>query len=253
VWVTGIPASGKSTLARACEQELLGRGKVAYVLDGDNLRHGLTGDLGFTRDDRAESVRRVAHVADILADAGVVALVALVSPYMADRRQAREIHDHHGHVFVEVWTDTPLAVCERRDPKKLYERARRGELSGLTGLDGPYEAPWDPELHLRSLSVRQSVSAVMSALESRGVVGLSLDEVRGDRDGPQGREAKRLTLREREILRMIERGLPNKAIASQLSIKVATVKNHVHQILEKMEADSRCHAAALTRTGTSRV
>jgi adenylyl-sulfate kinase len=252
VWVTGIPSSGKSTLVRACEQRLLGRGHPAYVLDGDNLRHGLTGDLGFTPEDRAENVRRVAHVAEILCDAGIVALVALVSPYAADRQMAREIHERAGHVFLEAWTDTPLAICEKRDCKRLYERARRGELAGVTGLDAPYEPPEEPELHLRLFSVRQSVDAVIAALETRGVVGLPLD-LRGDRHGRRQHPAEtNLTLREREVLRMIERGLPNKEIASQLSITVSTVKNHVHQILDKMEADSRGHAAALFRTSATR-
>jgi adenylyl-sulfate kinase len=252
VWVTGIPSSGKSTLVRACEQKLLASGHPAYILDGDNLRHGLTGDLGFTREDRAENVRRVAHVAEILCDAGIVALVALISPYAADRQMAREIHERAGHVFLEAWTDTPLAICERRDPKRLYERARRGELAGVTGLDAPYETPDQPELHLRSFSIRQSVDAVVAALEAAAVVGLPL-ELLDDRNGRRQHPGKtNLTLREREVLRMIERGLPNKEIASQLSITVSTVKNHVHQILDKMEADSRGHAAALFRTSATR-
>lgn len=247
VWLTGLPASGKSTVARACEQHLLARGKASYVLDGDNLRHGLTGDLGFSRQDRAESVRRVAHVAEILTDAGIVTLVALISPYAADRRLAREIHDSSGHLFLEVWMDTPLAVCERRDPKGLYERARRGELTGLTGFDAPYESPVTPDLRLRSLSVRQAVATVVSVLEDRGLIGMP-PELRGNGHKPQDIEVKSpLTLREREVLQMIERGLANKEIASQLSITVATVKNHVHRILGKMEADSRGQAAAQWR------
>jgi len=252
VWFTGLPASGKSTVARACEHELLTRRKAAYVLDGDNLRHGLTGDLGFARRDRAENVRRVAHVAEILSDAGIVALVALVSPYVADRSEARAIHDSRGHAFLEVWIDTPLVVCKRRDPKKLYERARCGELTELTGFDAPYEPPARADLHVRSLSVRQSVSAVVSALEGLGVVGMPL-ELRADSDDGQEHGIKdRLSLREQEILRMIEGGLANKEIARQLSITVATVKNHVHRILYKMEAPSRGHAAALYRAYADR-
>src|SRR3954466_756077 len=145
-WLTGLPASGKSTLAAALEAQLLRRGRAAYVLDGDNLRHGLNGDLGFSADDRAENVRRTGEVAALLADAGVVVLVALVSPYRADRAAAREIHAQRGLPFLEVHVATSLEECERRDPKGLYARARAGEITGLTGVDDPYEPPEAPEL-----------------------------------------------------------------------------------------------------------
>ena len=146
VWLTGLPASGKSTLAVEVEALLVGAGRPALRLDGDNLRHGLNGDLGFSAADRAENVRRTAHAAALLAEAGVVALVALVSPYAADRDAARAIHEAAGAPFLEVWIATSLAECERRDPKGLYARARAGELQGLTGVDDPYEAPAAPEL-----------------------------------------------------------------------------------------------------------
>jgi adenylyl-sulfate kinase len=141
VWMTGLPASGKSTVAAAVEARLVGEGRPAYVLDGDNLRHGLNGDLGFSAEDRAENVRRTAEVSALLADAGVVVLVALVSPYRADRAAARAIHEQRELPFLEVHVATPLEECERRDPKGLYARARAGQLQHLTGVDDPYEPP----------------------------------------------------------------------------------------------------------------
>ncbi len=146
VWLTGLPASGKSTLAVEVEALLIGAGRPALRLDGDNLRHGLNGDLGFSAADRAENVRRTAHAAALLAEAGVVALVALVSPYAADRAAARAIHEAAGVPFLEVWVSTPLDVCEKRDPKGLYARARAGDLPGLTGVGDVYEEPEAPEL-----------------------------------------------------------------------------------------------------------
>ena len=146
IWMTGLPASGKSTVAAAVEARLVGEGRPAYVLDGDNLRHGLNGDLGFSADDRAENVRRTAEVAALLADAGVVVLVALVSPYRADRAAARAVHERLELPFLEVHVATSLEECERRDPKGLYARARAGELTHLTGVDDPYEPPESPEV-----------------------------------------------------------------------------------------------------------
>jgi bifunctional enzyme CysN/CysC len=146
LWFTGLPASGKSTIAAGVESELLSQRRSAYVLDGDNLRHGLNGDLGFSAEDRAENVRRTAEVSALLADAGVVVLVALVSPYRADRAAARAAHESRGLPFLEVHVATSLEECEARDPKGLYARARSGELRGLTGIDDPYEPPEEPEL-----------------------------------------------------------------------------------------------------------
>jgi adenylyl-sulfate kinase len=146
VWMTGLPASGKSTVAAAVEARLVGEGRPAYVLDGDNLRHGLNGDLGFSPEDRAENVRRTAEVAALLADAGVVVLVALVSPYRADRAAARAVHERLDLRFLEVHVATSLEECERRDPKGLYARARAGELQHLTGVDDPYEPPEAPDV-----------------------------------------------------------------------------------------------------------
>ena len=150
VWLTGLPASGKSTLAAAAEARLLAEGRAAYLLDGDNLRHGLNGNLRFSPADRAENVRRTAEVAALLADAGVIALAALVSPYAADRAAARAAHARRGLPFLEVHVATSLADCERRDPKGLYARARAGELAGLTGVGAPYEPPADPELRVEA-------------------------------------------------------------------------------------------------------
>ena len=149
VWMTGLPASGKSTVAAGVEARLLEGGRSAYVLDGDNLRHGLNGDLGFSADDRAENVRRTAEVSALLADAGVVVVVALVSPYRADREAARAAHDRRGLPFLEVWVATSLEECERRDPKGLYARARAGEITGMTGVDDPYEPPESPDVVVR--------------------------------------------------------------------------------------------------------
>jgi len=162
IWLTGLPASGKSTLAAAIEARLVAEGRPAYLLDGDNLRHGLNGDLGFSATDRAENVRRAAHAARLLADAGTVALVSLVSPYAADRETARALHAADGLPFLEVWVDTPLDECERRDPKGLYRRARRGELSGMTGVDDPYEDPSSAEVVLRP--GEDGVALVLAAL-----------------------------------------------------------------------------------------
>jgi bifunctional enzyme CysN/CysC len=148
VWFTGLSGSGKSTVAAACERLLVESGRPAYVLDGDNVRHGLNGDLGFGPDDRAENVRRVGHVARLFADAGLVALVPLISPYRADRDLVRALHDDAGLPFVEVFVDTPIELCEARDPKGLYAKARAGEITGFTGVDDPYEAPAAPELVL---------------------------------------------------------------------------------------------------------
>jgi bifunctional enzyme CysN/CysC len=148
VWFTGLSGSGKSTIAVEVERALVDRGRAAYLLDGDNLRHGLNGDLGFSAEDRDENVRRVGEVAALFADAGVVALVPLVSPYRAARDSVRGRVVGAGLRFVEVHVATPLEECERRDPKGLYARARAGELTGMTGIDDPYEAPEQPELTL---------------------------------------------------------------------------------------------------------
>lgn len=150
LWITGLSGSGKSSVAVEVERRLVAAGQPAYILDGDNLRHGLNADLGFSPEDREENVRRVAEVAKLLADAGVVAIVSLVSPYRADRDAARVIHDDAGLSFLEIFMDTPLDVAEARDPKGLYAKARAGEIPDFTGISAPYEAPLRPDLLLRS-------------------------------------------------------------------------------------------------------
>jgi bifunctional enzyme CysN/CysC len=146
IWLTGLSGSGKSTIATAVEHTLVSSGRAAYMLDGDNLRHGLNSNLGFSAEDRAENVRRVGEVAKVLADSGAVAIVSLVSPYAEDRDKARAVHEEAGLLFYEVFVDTPLEECERRDPKGLYAKARAGEITDLTGVGSPYEAPERPEL-----------------------------------------------------------------------------------------------------------
>ncbi|MFA7399624.1 MAG: adenylyl-sulfate kinase [Sideroxydans sp.] len=144
LWLTGLSASGKSTLAFALEHKLIGEGKASYVLDGDNVRHGLNRDLGFSAEERSENIRRIAEVAKLMNDAGLIVITAFISPFQADRAMAREIiGDEH---FKEVYVSTPIAVCEQRDPKKLYQRARKGEVAEFTGISSPYEAPTEPAL-----------------------------------------------------------------------------------------------------------
>jgi bifunctional enzyme CysN/CysC len=167
VWLTGLSGSGKSTVAAALSTRLVADGRLTYALDGDNLRHGLNGDLGFSSDDRVENVRRVAEVARLFADAGVVTLVPVISPYRAGRDHARALHEEAGLPFVEVFVDAPLDVCEARDPKGLYAKARAGELTGFTGVDDPYEAPLRPELVVETATTTpdEAAEAILAFLE----------------------------------------------------------------------------------------
>ncbi len=163
IWMTGLSGSGKSTIATAIEHTLVSSGRAAFMLDGDNLRHGLNANLGFSAEDRAENVRRVGEVAKILAEAGTVSIVSLVSPYRADRDRVRAAHDEAGIPFYEVFVNTPLEECERRDPKGLYAKARAGEITDLTGVGSPYEAPEDPELETAA-EVEDSVRQILALL-----------------------------------------------------------------------------------------
>jgi adenylyl-sulfate kinase len=165
VWITGLPASGKSTLAAAVEERLVEAGRWAYMLDGDNLRHGISNDLGFSAEDRKTQICRVGDIATLFADAGAVAIVALVSPFRAERCSVREKHEQQDLSFVEVFVDTPVETCAARDPKGLYARARAGELRNFTGVDDPYEPPMAPDLRVpEGMSVEQAVDAVLALL-----------------------------------------------------------------------------------------
>jgi len=166
VWLTGLSGSGKSTLAHGIESELFNRSVHAYVLDGDNVRHGLNGNLGFSPEDRVENIRRVAEVAKIMADCGIVVITAFISPYRQDRLRAREITLASGVDFVEIYVNTPLNVCEQRDPKNLYKKARAGEIAQFTGIDAPYEAPESPDITLgtEKATVSESVALILEKL-----------------------------------------------------------------------------------------
>jgi adenylylsulfate kinase (apsK) len=150
IWYTGLSGSGKSTVANEVEKSLLSLGVKSYLLDGDNIRHGLNSDLGFTKEDREENIRRIGEVAKLFADSGTVTGVAFISPYRADRKRARDIVESSGLDFLEVYVNCPLEVCEKRDPKGLYKKARTGEIKNFTGLDAPYEEPLECELVLMS-------------------------------------------------------------------------------------------------------
>jgi bifunctional enzyme CysN/CysC len=169
VWLTGLSGAGKSTIAQALEAELFARGMHTYVLDGDNIRHGLNSNLGFSPEDRFENIRRVSEVAKLMADAGAVAITAFISPYRADRQRAREIALEASAEFVEVFVDAPLQVCEQRDPKQLYKKARAGKIREFTGIDAPYEAPEDPEITVRTAeqTIDESVAAILEQLLQR--------------------------------------------------------------------------------------
>jgi len=169
IWLTGLSGAGKSTIAQALERELFQRAMHTYVLDGDNIRHGLNSNLGFAPDDRVENIRRVSEVARLMADAGTVVITAFISPYRMDRSRAREIALEGNAEFIEVFVDAPLEVCEARDPKNLYKKARAGQIREFTGIDAPYEAPEDPEIvvHTDRQSVDESVAAILEQLLPR--------------------------------------------------------------------------------------
>jgi bifunctional enzyme CysN/CysC len=168
LWFTGLSGSGKSSVAVLAEQTLLERGCPAYILDGDNLRHGLNADLGFSMADRAENLRRLAHIATLMADAGLTVLVPAISPLEEHRDLARAVHEQAGIEFFEVFVDTPLADCERRDPKGLYARARAGEITQFTGIDSPYQRPKNPDLRLTpDYSAAQLADQVVELLDLR--------------------------------------------------------------------------------------
>ncbi|ODQ52782.1 adenylylsulfate kinase [Saitoella complicata NRRL Y-17804] len=172
IWFTGLSASGKSTVAVALEQHLLHLGVAAYRLDGDNIRFGLNKNLGFSEADRNENIRRIGEVAKLFADSCQIALTSFISPYKADRQQARELHEKEGLKFIEVYIDAPLEVVEKRDPKGLYKKARAGEIKDFTGISAPYEAPEKPEIHIRTdeNSVEDSVRIITEYLQKEGLL-----------------------------------------------------------------------------------
>lgn len=170
IWFTGLSGSGKSTIAYTLEHALVQRGHLSYVLDGDNIRHGLNKNLGFSAEDRAENIRRIGEVGKLFVDAGLITLTAFISPYKNDRIAARETVGADG--FFEVFCDTPLEVCEKRDPKGLYKKARAGEIKGFTGIDDPYEAPDKPEMVIdtSTMSPQEATIALCEMLEKAGKI-----------------------------------------------------------------------------------
>ncbi len=168
IWFTGLSASGKSTIAFTLEHALVEMGHLAYALDGDNVRHGLNKNLGFSAEDRAENIRRIAEVGKLFVDAGVITCTAFISPYLADREAARETVGAAD--FLEVFVNTPLEVCEERDPKGLYKKARAGEIKGFTGIDDPYEPPRSPDLEIDTgkLSPQEVTAKLIEMLVARG-------------------------------------------------------------------------------------
>jgi bifunctional enzyme CysN/CysC len=170
LWFTGLSGAGKSTIANRVEAELYRRGNYTYLLDGDNVRHGLNRDLGFTDADRVENIRRVAEVAKLMVDAGLIVLVSFISPFRSEREMARALFDDDE--FLEVFVDTPLSVAEERDPKGLYKKARRGELTNFTGIDSPYEPPERPEIRLDTVSssADEATRRIVELLERTGIL-----------------------------------------------------------------------------------
>ncbi|WP_028079236.1 adenylyl-sulfate kinase [Solimonas soli] len=172
IWFTGLSGSGKSTVAVALEKALHAQGRLAYRLDGDNIRLGINKNLGFSAEDRAENIRRIGEVAKLFVDTGVIVLSSFVSPYRADRDVVRKLHADGGMDFIEVYVDVPLEEAEKRDPKGLYKKARAGEIKNFTGISDPYEAPQSPELVLPShkMSVEEEVEVLLKLLKTRGII-----------------------------------------------------------------------------------
>jgi len=166
IWFTGLSGSGKSTIAGELEYELFQRGYRTYLLDGDNVRHALNRDLGFSDHDRKENIRRIGEVCKLFVDAGIIVLSAFISPFKEDRESVRGLVEFGE--FIEVFVDTPLEVCEARDPKGLYKKARNGEIKEFSGIDSPYEPPLTPELHIQNLELDGAVGKILDYLETRG-------------------------------------------------------------------------------------
>lgn len=172
LWFTGLSGSGKSTVAVALEGVLHDMGVLCYRLDGDNVRFGINKNLGFSEEDRAENIRRVGEISKLFVDSGVLVLSSFISPYVRDRELVRQVHEDAGMAFVEVFVDCSLDAAELRDPKGLYKKARAGEIKNFTGIDDPYEAPQNPEIHLRTdeQSLEQEVAEIIEQLQARGLI-----------------------------------------------------------------------------------
>jgi len=172
IWFTGLSGSGKSTIAVALEKALHSMGKLSYRLDGDNVRLGINKNLGFTEEDRKENIRRIGEIAKLFGDAGTISLSSFISPYKTDREDVRALHDAANLPFVEVFVDCALSVAEERDPKGLYKKARAGEIKNFTGIDDPYEAPDNPEIHLRTdqMTLQEEVSIVIDYLKTHDII-----------------------------------------------------------------------------------
>jgi adenylylsulfate kinase len=174
LWFTGLSGSGKSTIAFTLEHALVQRGHLAYVLDGDNIRHGLNKNLGFSAADREENIRRIGEVAKLFADCGIITMTSFISPYRKDRDTVRALHAEGKLPFIEIHVNTPIETCETRDPKGLYKKARAGQLKNFTGIDDPYESPLKPELAIdaTNTSPQEATIAVLQYLEKQGLVRL---------------------------------------------------------------------------------
>ncbi len=172
IWLTGLSASGKSTIAFTAEHALVQRGRLAYVLDGDNIRHGLNKNLGFSPEDRTENIRRIGEVSKLFADAGVLTFTSFISPYRSDRDEVRRIHEQAEIAFIEVFVKASVDVCESRDPKGLYKKAKAGQIPEFTGVSAPYEEPLRPELMLETAELTPQAAAerLLTYLEQRGLL-----------------------------------------------------------------------------------
>jgi bifunctional enzyme CysN/CysC len=168
LWLTGLSGAGKSTIANILEKKLCARGNHTTLLDGDNIRHGINRDLGFTATDRVENIRRVAEIAKLMVEAGLITITAFISPFRQEREMARRLMGEGE--FVEIFVDTPLEEAEKRDPKGLYKKARAGKIPNFTGIDSPYERPESPEIRLADLSAEESADEILSWLERNGML-----------------------------------------------------------------------------------
>lgn len=172
LWFTGLSASGKSTIAVALEAVLYEQGKLCYRLDGDNIRFGINKNLGFSAEDRAENIRRIGEIAKLFVDSSLIVLSSFISPYRKDREQVRKLHDEAGFEFVEIFVDCSLETAEQRDPKGLYKKARAGEIKNFTGIDDPYEAPENPEIHLHTdqMTLEEEVEIIVEYMKEKSII-----------------------------------------------------------------------------------